>query len=169
MNLSLRNLLRRLTGRAATQSPARPAQTTRLRVESLEDRLVPVSALTNYHFALATTYGGPANAALLITYENNTTGAFSGVFWNSFGYVIPISGQLTAEGCMDSMTFAGVNWVGNQLEEVSFSGYVTDTAVSTSTQIWMSGQLAQTNLWSYGGSWYGNSTSTYEYGQAVLW
>jgi hypothetical protein len=168
MTLYLRNLFRRLTGRAATQSPVRPTQTTRLQVESLEDRLVPVSALTNYQFALATTYGGPANASLWITYENNATGAFSGLYWSNNGYVVPISGQLTAEGCMDSMTFAGAAWVGNQIEEVSFSGYVTDTAVSTGTGVLMSGQLTQTNLWTYGGWWYGNSTSSYELGAGVL-
>jgi hypothetical protein len=93
MKTYLRNLLRRLPGRSRARGSARPSATSRLHVESLEERAVPaVMNLTGYTFALP---GG----TLHVTTENVITGVFHATFDDaSSGIDVCVTGKLTPVG-----------------------------------------------------------------------
>ena len=119
MNLFLRNLCQRLTGRAAARPAARRARTARPQLEALEDRAVPTVSILNQYFSLPT-------GTLYITSENYQTGHFSGYF-NEFSgsarTTVLISGVITPQtgGGWDPMTFSGTTG-GRHGLNVAFQG-----------------------------------------------
>jgi hypothetical protein len=116
MNLSLRNLFRTRTGRAAAPPSRRPDQTTRLEVEALEERAVPTISLKGYLFPMP-------NATLTVSNQIGST------FWGTFhdatsGFNVPVSGQLAPLGPpkLDAIHFGGAVSVGFEAEQVVFNG-----------------------------------------------
>jgi hypothetical protein len=115
MKWSLCNLFRNSTSRAAAPIAGCSARTTRLEVESLEDRAVPTMNLTGYSFSM------PA-ASLYVSQEIGTQ------FWGSFfdaksGIAIPVTGQLNPIGNqLDAMSFHGSGMKGLESEQVVFNG-----------------------------------------------
>jgi hypothetical protein len=59
MKMSLRNLLRHLTGRGAARKRSRSTPTTRLQVEQLEQRLVPTVNLSSMEIGFGNGKGVP--------------------------------------------------------------------------------------------------------------
>jgi hypothetical protein len=124
VNLSLRPLFGKRSGRRAAPPAARPARTTQLRVEALEARTVPtVMNLTNYLFPLP-------GAVLHVTSENVATGVFHGTFDDvNTGININVTGKLTPiVGPWDSMRFQGTGAKGCDIEHVWFGGVLHEAA-----------------------------------------
>jgi hypothetical protein len=119
MNLSLRHLFGKRGGRAT-----RPAHTTQLRVEQLEERAVPTVNLLPYKFAM------PGVGTFHATNENFATGAFQGVFTDAkTGINVAVTGKLTPLGGhwkWDTMTFQGNGWRWFESEHVKFNGYLNE-------------------------------------------
>jgi hypothetical protein len=115
----LRNLVRRLCGPAG--GSARPAKTTRLEVEQLQDRVVP--SIIN----LAPNFNMPGAGTLHVTGEL-PSGAFWGTFHDASSNInVPVSGQLTSIAPnADKIVFSGAAANPFERETVSFVGEVVD-------------------------------------------
>ena len=124
MKLSLHDLLRRLRARSPARGPARGPRTTRLHLEQLAERVVPVINLMPYTFNL------PGAGVLHVTWEvpNGNNATFGGTFLDvNSGITNKVSGQLKSlGGVWDQMNFQGA---GNKLfehEQVAFKGLLNE-------------------------------------------
>jgi hypothetical protein len=136
MKLSLRDMLTRLTGRAAPRRSPRPRRTTSLRVESLEDRTVPTAFINSYSFNMG------SQGTLYVNAENMQTGQFSGSFNEAGVGWINVTGSVTEKGGgLSSIYFSGSTGgrASTSYQSVSFQGTVTDSPN------WMSGKLTETS------------------------
>src|SRR5262249_44604725 len=115
MNLSLRHLFANRRGR-------RPAYTTQLRVEELEERAVPTVNLLPYKFVM------PGTGTFHATSENFATGAFQGTFTDAkTGIKVTVSGKLThLWGSFDKMDFDGKGSAWFEGEHVHFNGFLNE-------------------------------------------
>jgi hypothetical protein len=137
MNLFLRHLFGKRDGR-------RPARTTQLRVEQLEERAVPTVNLLPYRFAL------PGAGTFHATSENFVTGAFQGVFTDAkTGIDVAVTGKLThLFGNWDTMTFQGNGQKWLEFEHVKFNGYLNEgQALDNIYPPKMEGYLTETVSW----------------------
>jgi hypothetical protein len=123
MKLSLRNLLRRRSDRGLARRSTRPAKTTRLDVEQLQDRVVP-----SFINVLPYTFNLPGAGPVHFTSENFATGAIAGTFHDlSSGINVAVAGQLTALGPrVDKIVFVGAGSKPLEHETVNFVGEVVD-------------------------------------------
>jgi hypothetical protein len=119
MKRYLRDLVRRLCGPGG--GSARPARTTRLEVEQLQDRVVP--AIIN----LSANFNLPGAGTLHVTTEL-ASGQFWGIFHDASSNInVPVSGQLTSlTPNTDKIVFGGFGANAFERETVSFVGEVTD-------------------------------------------
>jgi hypothetical protein len=140
MKLSLRNLLRRLVGRSPARGRARAPHPTRLHVEQLGERIVPVINLMPYTFNL------PGAGVLHVT-NQWANGSFVGTFQDvSSGITANVSGQLTAlGGSWDQMTFQGPGQKPFEHEQVAFTGKVYE---GPTAPVFMEGTVAE-SYWIY--------------------
>jgi hypothetical protein len=150
MQVSLRNLLQYLTRRGAARPSSRPARTTRLQVEQLEQRLVPTVNLANMEIGF-----GFGKGTLFVQTEqiNGGQATFQGGFEDPNGNWIPIKGQLQQVGNWDQMTFQGSHYNWGIGESVNFNGWVNEANLKPflgGTQV--EGTLSETYSWLWGRS-----------------
>jgi hypothetical protein len=148
MKLSLRNLLRNLTGRGTARKRSRPTPTTRLQVEQLEQQLVPTVNLSNMKIGF-----GIRNGTLFVQTEQIDGGqaTFQGAFEDPNGHWIPVKGQLQQMGSRAQMTFQGSAWHWGVGEGVNFNGWVNEANLNPWLGgPWVEGTLSETyySLWS---------------------
>jgi hypothetical protein len=148
MKLSLHNLYQFFAGRGTARTRSRPARTTHLKVEQLEQRLVPTVNLSNMEIGF-----GFGKGTLFVQGEQIQGG--QATFWGGFedpnGHWIPIKGQLQQMGSWDQMTFQGKAWQWGVGESVNFNGWVNEANLKPWLGgTWVEGTLSETYTWMWG-------------------